>query len=81
MTKPKTTTKVVASKLNETDMKVLNVLNADINMEYPVEYILEKLKVKPGTVYNSIHKLRKAYSINAVKDPTDRRFTYYSINN
>lgn len=66
-------------KLSSTAKRVLNLLNKDTSMMYPLEYITETLNLQPNSVLTSISMIKKVYTIEKFVDKKDNKTRYYSL--
>ncbi len=66
-------------KLSSTAKRVLNLLNQDTSMMYPLEYITETLNLQPNSVLTSISMIKKVHPIEKFVDKKDNKTRYYSL--
>ncbi len=66
-------------KLSSTAKRVLNLLNQDTSMMYPLEYITETLNLQPNSVLTSISMIKKVYTVEKFVDKKDNKTRYYSL--
>jgi hypothetical protein len=66
-------------KLSSTAKRVLNLLNKDTSMMYPMEYITETLNLQPNSVLTSISMIKKVHTVEKYVDKEDNKTRYYSL--